>query len=190
MGDTLEAIGDRLSPERVVQRRKAALGQGFRRMREAVMGSPDYEEPMMARVRGQAQGAASSAGEAAKSAASGATEMARSAAERVQQAPAMVVEQARGNPLAAGLVAFGAGLLFASAFPKTGAEQQLVDTARPQLDAAKEELRGASRELAADVREQTKSAAHDVASSGREAASQISDEAKSAAQRVKGEATG
>ena len=44
MGDTLEAIGDRLSPERIVERRKAAVGQRLRSVKEAVMGSPDYDE--------------------------------------------------------------------------------------------------------------------------------------------------
>ena len=38
MGDTLEAIGDRLSQERMVERRKAAVSQTFRSMKESVMG--------------------------------------------------------------------------------------------------------------------------------------------------------
>ena len=57
MGDTLEAIGDRLSPERIVERRKAAVGQRFRTMKEAVMGSPDYDEfdPNGGGLRGRAE---------------------------------------------------------------------------------------------------------------------------------------
>ena len=54
MGDTLEAIGDRLSPERMVERRKAAVGQTFRNMKESVMGSPGYQEPATERLRAQA----------------------------------------------------------------------------------------------------------------------------------------
>jgi gas vesicle protein len=172
MGNTLEAIGDRLSPERVVERRKAAVGQGFKRMREAVMGSPEYIEPTASRLRDQAENAASSAADAA-----------RSAADKVQHAPEMVMDQARGNPIAAGLVAFGIGALVATAFPKTRTEQHLVERARPQIDSAKDELQGAGRAVAADVREQTKSAADEVTSAGKEAASNVADEAKSTARR-------
>jgi hypothetical protein len=173
MGYTLEAIGDRLSPERVVERRKAAVGQGFKRMREAVMGSPGYVEPMAQRMH-----------EGAQSATSSATDAARSAAGKVQHAPEMMMEQARGNPIAAGLVAFGVGALVATAFPKTRTEQHLVDTARPSFDSAKEELRGAGREVAADVRDQAKSAAQEVTSAGKDAAQNVAEEAKSSAQNV------
>jgi Protein of unknown function (DUF3618) len=173
MGETLEAIGDRLSPERMVERRKAAMGQGFRRMREAVMGSPSYVEPATRRMTQGAQGAGSSA-----------TDAARATAEKVQHAPEMLADQTRGNPIAAGVIAFGVGMLVATAFPKTRTEQHLVDAARPQLDLAKEELQGAGRELAGGIKEQAKSAAQEVKSAGQEAASNVADQAKSSAQNV------
>jgi len=177
MGNTLEAIGDRLSPERVVERRKAAMGQGFRRMRDAVMGSPGYQEPVTQRVRESAQGTASSA-----------TDAARTAVSKVQQAPETIADQARGNPLAAGLVAFGVGLLVATAFPQTETEQRVVDAARPQLDSAKDELREAGRDLAEGAKEEAKSAAQEVSSAGRDAASNIAGEAKASARSVAEEA--
>jgi gas vesicle protein len=184
LGETLEAIGDRLSPQRVAQRRKAAVGQGFRHLRESVMGSPGYVEPVTQRARAQTQHAAASAADAAKSAASRATDTARSAAETVQHTPDMLAEQTRGNPLAAGLIAFGTGLLIATAFPTTRTEQQLVDHARPELDQAKEELTETGRELAGDAKELATSAAQDVASVGKEAASNVAGQARSSAQQV------
>jgi hypothetical protein len=177
MGNTLEAIGDRLSPERVVERRKAAVGQGFRRMREAVMGSPGYQEPVTQRLREGAQETASSA-----------TDAARTAVTKVQHAPEALAEQARGNPLAAGLVAFGAGLLVATAFPKTQTEQRVVDAARPQLDLAEEELRDAGRELAQGTKEEAKTAAHEMSAAGKDALSNVADEAKTSAHNVAEEA--
>lgn len=179
MGETLDAIGDRLSPERVVERRKAAVGQGFKRMREAVMGSPGYVEPVTHRAREGAQNVASSAADTA-----------RNAAENVRQAPQMVAEQTRGNPMAAGIVAFGAGMLFATMFPKTETEQQLIGDARPTIDRAKEELQGTGRELAADVREHAKDAAQQVGQAGKEAASNVTEQTKSSAQEVAQKAKG
>jgi hypothetical protein len=169
MSDTLEAIGDRLSPERVVERRKAALGQGFKRMRDSVMGSPSYVEPASQRLRESAHDV---------------RDAARSAADKVQHAPDAVAEQTRGNPIAAGIVAFGVGMLVATAFPKTRTEQQLVESARPTLDRAKDELRETGRELGSDVKQHAQDAAEQVKSAGAEAAQNVKEEARSSAQRV------
>jgi len=174
MGQTLDAIGDRLSPERVLERRRAAVGVRLRRMRFAVMGSPDYEEPGVAgRVTDAAQNVASSASDAAQG-----------AIERVQHAPEAAAEQVRGNPLAAGLIAFGIGALVATAFPKTETEQRLVASAQPQIDAAKSELRQAGQDLGAQTKERAQSAAQELQSSVKEAASNVSDQASSSAQEV------
>lgn len=179
MGETLDAIGDRLSPERVVERRKAAVGQGFKRMREAVMGSPGYVEPATHRARESAQEAASTAADAA-----------RSAAENVRHAPEMIADQTRGNPIAAGVVAFGAGMLLATLFPKTETEQQMIGDARPTIDRAKDELQDAGRDLATDARDRAKNAAQQVGDAGREAASHVAEQTKSSAQQVAQQAKG
>jgi hypothetical protein len=172
MSDTLEAIGDRLSPERVVERRKAAIGQGFKRVRESVMGSPSYVEPSTQRMR---QGAHDM------------KDAARGAAEKVQHAPEALADQTRGNPIAAGIVAFGVGMLVATAFPKTRTEQQLLETARPSLDRAKEELRDTGREFGSDVKQHAQEAADQVKSAGAEAAQNVKEEARTSAQRVSDE---
>jgi len=174
MGETLDAIGDRLSPERVIERKRAAVGQRVRRVRMAVMGSPSYQEPGVAgRVTGAAQNMASSASDAAQG-----------AMERVQHAPEAAAEQVRGNPLAAGLIAFGVGALLATAFPKTETEQRLVASAQPQLDAAKSELRQAGQELGTEAKERAQSAAQELTSTVKDAASNVSDQASSSAQQV------
>ena len=149
MGDTLEAIGDRLSPERIVERRKAAVGQRLRSVKEAVMGSPDYDEHggNGGGLLGRAQSVASSAGGAVQT-----------ATEQVQQAPQAIAAQARGNPIAAGIVAFGLGALFATVLPKSQTEQRLVDDARPQLQSAAQELKEVGRAVASDAKERSASA--------------------------------
>jgi len=177
MGNTLEAIGDRLSPQRAVERRKAAVGQGFKRLRESVMGSSDYEEPMTQRMRGTAQSAAQSAAGTA-----------RSAAQTVQQAPEMITNKARGNPLAAGAVMFGFGVLMASLFPETETEQRLVGQAQPQIQHATEELKGAGRDLAQDAKQHGQEAVQEVRSTTSEAASNVAGQARDAGQQVAEEA--
>lgn len=175
MGDTLEAIGDRLSPERIVQRRKAAIGQTFRHAKEAVMGSPDYAEAgSTGGLRGRAEDVASSAGEALQN-----------ATEHVQQAPQALASQTRGNPLAAGLIAFGVGALFATVLPKSRTEARLVDEARPQLQSAAEELKEAGRAVAADAKERTAAAVEEVKAAGSDATELVRDQARQSADRVR-----
>ena len=176
MGETLEAIGDRLSPERIVARRKAAVGQRFRNVKEAVMGSPDYDEfgGNGGGLRGRAEGMASSASDALQ----GAT-------QQVQQAPQAIAAQASGNPLAAGIVAFGLGALFATVLPKTRTEQHLVEEARPQLESAAEELKDVGRAVAADAKERTTSAVAEVKAAGESATGSVRDQARESAEHVR-----
>ena len=58
-----------------------------------------------------------------------------SVSDTAQSAPAAVRKQAPGNPLAAGLVAFGAGLVGAALIPASEKEQQaaiaVMDKAQP-----------------------------------------------------------
>jgi hypothetical protein len=161
MGETLDAIGDRLSPERMVERRKAAVGQRWYRVRTSIMGSPGYQEPATRRIQERAQG------------------MAESAREGMHHTQQMAGDTVRGNPLAAGLVAFGLGVLVASILPKSRTEQRLVDTARPQIDRATQEVRSTARELASDAQDEA-----------RQAAQQLKGAATEAGQHVKEQATG
>jgi gas vesicle protein len=177
MGDTLDAIGDRLSPERMIERRKAAVTMKFRNVKDHVMGSPGYAEPALTRLRDRT-------GEVAQST----TGAVQAVADHVQHAPQAVADQARGNPLAAGIVAFGAGLLLATVLPSSRTEQRLVEDAKPQLQHAADQLKTASQEVATDAKEHARDAVEEVKSAGSDAASTVRDQAQHSAQQVKDDA--
>ena len=168
MGDTLDAIGDRLSPERMIERRKAAVGQRWQNVKTTVMGSPEYREPVTERMRGAME----------------------TASDTMQRAPQMVADQARGNPIAAGIIAFGVGALLASVMPKSAAEQRLVDDVKPQLQGAAEELKGIGRDVAAGAKEQARSAMDEVKSAGTEAGARVKEQAQESAGAVRSAAQG
>jgi hypothetical protein len=176
MGTTLDAIGDRVSPGRVVERRRAAMAARARSVKESVMGSPAYEEPRSAQLRERARGTAQEVGEKAQE-----------AAHAVQHAPEQIATQTRGNPLAAGLVAFGAGMVLATAMPRSKTEQRLASEAQPQMQRIREDLRQAGREIASDAKEHAREAADDLRSSGAEAAQRVQEEAKSSAEHLRDE---
>src|SRR5215213_7825473 len=101
----VDALAEKTSPKRVAQRRWTSV-------KEKVMGTPrhardsfsDKASSATSTVQDKASSAASTVQEKASSAAS-------TAADTVREAPHTVAEQTRGNPLAAGIIAFGAGLL-------------------------------------------------------------------------------
>jgi gas vesicle protein len=174
MGETLEAIGDRLSPPRMVERRKAAVGQTFRNMKERVMGSPDYEEPMSQRLSDRAGDAMETAGDTLQA-----------AKDNVQHAPEAIADQTRGNPIAAGIVAFGAGMLLATVFPESSTEQRLVGQAQPQLHHAAEQAKEMGRGVASDARDEAQRAGDAVKAKGSDATQNVRDQAKSSTEEIR-----
>ena len=176
LGEDLEAVGDRVSPGRVVERRRAALRQGFGRLRDRVMGTADSARDGMSDAAGTASQKAGEATEAVK--------------DRLSAAPQAVGSATEGNPLAAGLVAFGAGLLTASLVPPTQREHQAAEQLMPMLDDVKDEAKTVAQEAAEHLRPQAEHAVAQVRDQAASAAETVKDEAGSASERVKSDATG
>ena len=134
LGRDLVAIGDRVSPGRMVERRRLAVRQSFGRARDAVMGAKDT-------AADTTQHAASSAQSAVGSAAS-------AVGDAVTSAPQAIQSQTQGNPLAAGLIAFGVGALAGSLLPTTRREEQAVAQVQPALESAASELAEGAQSVA------------------------------------------
>ena len=115
LDETLDALGERVSPRRIAQRRKDAMRSRVAQVRTTVMGS--------------AQETGSATTEKARHAKDAVQGTASQVAERVGQAPDLIQHQTQGNPLAAGLVAFGVGILVATMFTPTHPEHP---PARPE----------------------------------------------------------
>jgi gas vesicle protein len=159
----LEAIGDRVSPGRIVDRRRAAVRQGVGRVREAVMGS--------------AESATSTAAHAVSSIEDKASSVASTAADL----PDVAREHTQGNPMAAGLIAFGAGLLVASVMPTTRHEQQMAQQVQPALESVASEAGSAAQEVAGELKEKASEAAHELKESAQDHAETVKAEAHDAA---------
>lgn len=98
--------------------------------------------------------------------------------------PSTAKATTRGNPLVAGLVAFGAGWLVASLLPASAAEQNaatsLTDKARPLIDAAKQ----TAQEVASHLQGPTQQAVQEVTATAVGAASTVKQEAQASARQV------
>jgi hypothetical protein len=185
----VDALNEKVNPTRVMDRRVSAAKGRMGRMKEKVMGSAQD-------TRSSAQGMASStqdrASDMASSAAGSVQDAASSAASAVQQAPDTVIRQAQGNPLAAGLIAFGVGWLVSSLLPVSEKERQLAQQAESAVREHKDTLLEPAKQAAQEMGEQLKPAAQqaveEVKSTAQDAAATVKDEGQSAAEDVKGQA--
>jgi vacuolar-type H+-ATPase subunit H len=112
--------------------------------------------------------------------------------DTVQQAPDTIVRQTQGNPMAAGLIAFGVGWLVSSLLPATEKERQLAQQAetaiRENKDALLQPAKQAAQEIGEELKPAAQQAAQEVKSTAQDAAQTVKDEGQSAAQDVKGQA--
>jgi len=185
----VDALNEKVNPARVMDRRVSAAKGRVTRMKEKVMGSASdttsNAQDRMSSMAGSVQETASGAAENVQN-------MASSAAETVQQAPQMLRQQAQGNPLAAGVIAFGVGWLVSSLLPASEKETQLAQQAESAVREHKDALLQPAKEAAQEMGEQLKPAAQqaveEVKSTAQDAASTVKEEGQSAAQDVQGQA--
>jgi ElaB/YqjD/DUF883 family membrane-anchored ribosome-binding protein len=179
MDQTLAQIEDRVSPSRIKDRQVDRFRGRWDRTRTAVMGSdgPDAKER------------ASRVGDRAGEMSDRASDSAQQAAEQARQAPDRVEEMTRGNPLAAGIVAFGLGALAGSLAPSSAPERQLASGLRDQFEEpVKGELQTAGEGMKEDLQEHAQQAVEETKRTAQGAADRTTEEARGRAENVRGEA--
>ena len=200
LSQNVDALTDKVTPGKIVERRVDRARDAATRLKEKVMGNDPHgsggyggggvrtaASQAADRVSGTASSAASSVQDAAASAAGTVQDAASTAADAVQQAPQAIRRQTRGNPLAAGLIAFGAGWLVSSLLPASRREQELADQAK---QVAQEKVQPVLQQVAGEVgdnlREPAQQAVDSVKATAQDAKETVADEGRSAAQDVSG----
>jgi len=190
----LDALNDRVNPTRVLERQKQATRTKFRSVRDRVMGaapslpsrsssgtSTYSSGPSMGE---RASGAVGTVSSTASGAADTVTSTATGAVDTLQQ-------KAEGNPLAAGLIAFGAGWLVSSLLPASQKEAQaasrLVDAAKEHGQPLVDEAKSVGQEIGQNLKEAATDAAAEVKASAQDSAQTVKAEGQSSAQTVKQE---
>lgn len=196
----VDALTDKLSPPRIAERRVQRTRAAMANMKERIMGSAsggtssarDAASSRAAAAGDAVSSAASSTRDTVSSAASSAADtlssVAGSAGDTVSSAPDMVRQRTEGNPLAAGLIAFGAGWLISSLLPATPAEQRVAARVKgaatqhgqPIAQQVSDAAQGAKDELGESARQ----AAESLRETASDAVSAVKDEAQSATDDV------
>jgi Protein of unknown function (DUF3618) len=186
----VDALTEKVTPSRIVERRVDQAKDTAARLKDKVMGSNSGPTSHTGR---SVQGIAGSVGDTASSTASSisdtASDAASTAASAVQDAPHAVRRQTQGNPIAAGLIAFGTGWLISSLLPASRREQELAEQAKnkatelgqPLADAAKQ----AATEMKDNLQEPAQQAVESVKSTATDAGRTVADESHYAAQDVR-----
>jgi hypothetical protein len=185
----VDALTEKLSPQRMVERRVRRSRTAMTNMKDRIMGSTSdaYQT---------AGSAASGVGESVSARASAARDTvagtASSAVDTVRSAPDTARRSTQGNPLAAGLIAFGAGWLLSALLPASEPEQQVAsqvkDFAVEQGRPVAEQLGQAGQQAAQELKESAQQRAETVKETATDAASTVTGEAQSAASDVSGRA--
>jgi ElaB/YqjD/DUF883 family membrane-anchored ribosome-binding protein len=182
-------LADRTSPTRVAQRRWTAVKERVRGVSDKVMGAPSGATQS---VHDAAAKAGDRAGDVAHEVGARAGDVAHEvgaragdAADAVRQAPQAVATKTQGNPVAAGVIAFGVGLLAASLIPESDVErravQQLRDDSGDLVDRVREPLTESAQQLKENLSEPVREAVDQVKETARDAAQTTAYEAKSSA---------
>ena len=174
----VDALTDKVSPPKIVERRVQQTRSAMTSVKDRIMGSTSERTSSLG---GTVSSSASSARDTVASTASSAADMAGSA-------PDLARQRTRGNPLAAGLIAFGAGWLVASLLPATESEQQVAsqvkDLATEKGRPVAQQLSQAGQEAAQELRDSAQQRAQSVKETATDAASTVADEAQSQAADV------
>ncbi len=185
LSQDVDVLNEKVNPRYAVQRRKEAARSSLSRARDQVMGSM----PSMG---------SGNSGSGGNGYGSGSGGTAQAMSDRVSSAPDLARSQTQGNPLAAGLIAFGAGWLASSLLPATQAEQQAAravqerasDLAQPAKEMAKDaasQLQGSAQQAAESVRSTAQDAVQEVKGEAQSAKSDVQGQAQSSAQSVRGQ---
>lgn len=162
LGTDVDAVQDKVSPSSIAHRKTSRARESFSRVKHNIMGETDN-------ARG-------SAGSKAHQAQDVAQEKARETGHAIQDAPHQAWEKTQGNPLAAGLVAFGAGMLASALIPASQKEQEAAQQVKERSQPLVSEAKDAAKGVAEDLKEPAKQAAEDVKGSAQDSAQTVKEE--------------
>lgn len=192
----VDALGEAASPGNIARRQTEKVTDTVRgaghSLKEKIMGSDDpYGEPgLTGRASDTVSGLGSRASGAAGDVGSRVGDLAGSAKDTVASAPSAVTRQARGNPLAAGLIALGAGWLLGSLLPGSEKERELAVTAKERVNDSGlvDEVKSVAQEVVEQVKPQAQEAAEQVKASATQSVEHVKQDATSAADDVRSSA--
>ncbi|MDQ0823024.1 gas vesicle protein [Arthrobacter sp. V4I6] len=181
LGTNIDAVVDKATPSHIVQRQSDKVTKSVKDavfgVKEKVMGAADH-------AAGNVHSAAGSAGSHLGDAGSAIGNV----GSAIGDAPTQVRAKAQGNPLAAGLIAFGAGLLVSSLIPASQKEREAAEALKTTAEPLTTELTDAAKNIAEGLKEPAQAAVENVKATAADATEHVKAEGQGAVADVKDKA--
>lgn len=175
LSQNVNALGEAVAPSSIA-RRQVDKAKG------AAVGVKD-------KVMGSAEGAASAVHDSAAGLGTG---LGSSLGDGVGSAGRTTRSRAQGNPLAAGMIALGAGWLAGSLLPATAGERQAAgkvrEQAQPLVSQAQEAAQGVAQQVSQELKEPAREAAQSVKATTQDAVETVKADGRSAVEDVRASA--
>lgn len=168
----MDQLNDAVSPKAVISTRVDKVKHGAAAMKDRLMGAADSEAAKSK--------AADLAGTAQDSTAAAAAKL----GEAAGSAPDTVRAHTEGNPVAAGVIAFGLGWLLSSLAPATSAVKDAAQELEANADSVLDALTDSAKTIAGNLQPPAQDAATRVQNAASDAVSDTAEHAKSATSDV------
>ncbi|MFD5200506.1 DUF3618 domain-containing protein [Streptomyces sp. NPDC058375] len=172
----VDRLADKATPGKIARRKADAAQHRLTGLKERVMGTADRTPG--AQSGQKAHDLAERAGEAQDTVRHAAGQVGQS----VREAPGQMTRQTQGSPLAAGVIAFGAGMLAAALLPPSDAEERVGSQLREHSDELLGPAKQAAQDAAQDLKEGMRQPAMDAVESVKGTAQEAAEATKQQAQ--------
>jgi hypothetical protein len=185
LSDDVDALTDTANPKNIAKRQVGKAKGALSDVKDRVMGVGDDVKERVMGSGGNVKDRVMGAGE---NVAGTVQDKAYAVGDAVSGAPETAKAKTTGNPLAAGLIAFGAGMVISSLIPSSQKEQDAVSNLQGNLEPLKEKATEAVRDIGEQLREPAQEAAESVKSTAAEGVQTVKDEGMAAKDQVQGQA--
>ena len=175
LGTNVDAVADKVTPSNIVHRQTDKVKDAVFGVKDKIMGAADNATSNVHSVTGNAgSGIGSTIGDAGSA---------------IADAPHQAAVKTQGNPLAAGLIAFGAGLLVSSLIPPSQKEREAAAALKQAAEPVTTQLTEAAKDMAEGLREPAQEAVENVKATATDAVQTVKDEGQGSVEDVKASAT-
>lgn len=193
LGTNVDAVADKVTPSNIVHRQTDKLKDAVTGVKEKVMGAADHTttrvQDTLHSGAGHTSDALHSTGDTLHDAKDTAAAKLSDAGTAISHTPDQVKAKTQGNPLAAGLIAFGAGLLVSSLIPPSQKEREAADQLKTAAQPLATQVTDAAKDMVQDLKEPAMEAVENVKATATDAAQHVKTEGQHAATDVKDRAT-
>lgn len=193
LGTNVDAVADKVTPSNIVHRQTDKVKDAVTGVKERIMGAADSAtSSVQDRVHsggGHTTDALHSTGDTLHGAKDTAAAKLSDAGTAISHAPDQVKTKTQGTPLAAGLIAFGAGMLVSSLIPPSQKEREAAQQLKTAAEPLATQVTDAAKDMVQDLKEPAQEAMENVKTTATEGVQNVKAEGQGAVTDVKDRAT-